>query len=381
MTLTAPRAARTPEAPQRSTVRTADAAARLAVAATERLLGAGPGEVVDLAPPAFAGRNASWRMTLADGRRIFVKRISARAAGPTALRRSTGYAEFAERHPAHAPAGPRLIAADASESLLVFEHCPGTGLAELLVQERVPASFPERAGRMLARLHSGPTAGLEPTAHPSPPVEMLRVGVPHTRYVDFTLAEIAFWGELQRDARLVAAAADLRMRERANQTAPIHGDLRLDQFHLAEGELQLLDWEEFGLGDPARDLGTLAGEWIHRAVLDTVTTREGAGAPPLVFDSAAAVARIAERMTALAPRIRRMWGAYTAALPAADGELAIRATAQLGWHLVDRTLARAASVSRLPGIERAAAGIGRRVLLNPAAYATALGFDRDRSAP
>lgn len=344
-------------------------------AATERLLGLGRGGVVDVARPAFAGRNAAWSMTLAAGERVFVKRISARAAGPVAFRRSTDFAGFAERNPEHAPAGPRLLGSDEAEALLVFEHCPGTSLALLLVEERVPETFPEEAGRLLARLHSGPTAGLRAAAHPSPPVEMLQLGVPHTRYVEFTLAEIAFWGELQRDAELVAATAELRRWESEHLTTPVHGDLRLDQFHLRDGRLQLLDWEEFGLGDPARDLGTLAGEWIHRAVLDTVTTRAGADAPPLHFDSAAAGARIAERMSALAPRVRRMWQAYSRARPGADEQLAQRATAHLGWHLVDRTLARAAQVSRLSGIERAAAGIGRRILLAPGAYATALGFE------
>ncbi|WP_258066632.1 class V lanthionine synthetase subunit LxmK [Rathayibacter sp. AY1F6] len=356
--------------------RPADPAALRAAASTERLLGGGRHRVAAIDRPAFAGRNASWTMTLDDGARVFVKHVSPRTAGPAAFRRSRDFAGFVARSPEHAPAGPRLLAADEDDSLLVFEHCPGTSLALLLVEERVPADFPEQAGRLLARLHAGPVAGLTATSHPSPPVEMLRVGIPHTRYVDLTLAELAFWGDLQHDEQLVSATEDLREWESGNRTAPIHGDLRLDQFHLRDGRLQLLDWEEFGIGDPARDLGTLAGEWIHRAVLDTVTTREGASAPPLAFDTAAADARIAERMAALVPRIRRMWLAYAAETAGADDALAVRATAHLGWHLVDRTLARASMVSRLPGIERAAAGIGRRVLLAPSAYSTALGFDR-----
>lgn len=175
---------------------------------------------------------------------------------------------------------------------------------------------------------------------------------------------MALWAELQNDHELVAAAGRLRASERKHQERPIHGDLRLDHFHLHNGKLCVLDWEEFGLGDPARDLGMLAGEWIYRAVLDTVTTRGGASAPPARFDDDSASARIAERMAAIVPSIRRMWTSYADHANYHDPDLPVRATAHLGWHLVDRTITMAPMVSRLPGIERAAAGVGREALSN-----------------
>lgn len=352
------------------------AALRAADVATTVLARHGREAVEEITPAAFAGRNGTWNMKLRSGEKVFVKQISAQASGPAAFDRSVAFAAFAEQSPHFAPATPQLIGSDTGNGLLVFEHCPGTSLAQLLVEETMPDSFPEEAGALLARLHSGPAVGLERSAPPSPPVEMLAVGVPHARYLDFTMAEMALWAELQNDRELVAAAGLLRATERKHQERPIHGDLRLDQFHVHSGELCVLDWEEFGLGDPARDLGMLAGEWIYRAVLDTVTTRGGASAPPARFDDESASARIAERMAAIVPSIRRMWTSYSDHANYDDPDLPVRATAHLGWHLVDRTITRAPMVSRLPGIERAAAGVGREALLTPGHYVKALGFER-----
>lgn len=330
--------------------------------------------VASTSPSAFVGRNSTWIITLTTEEKIFAKELKAEASGPMAFKRSTDFAAFASTQPDHAPASPSLLASDPDSALLLFEYCSGTSLAQLLVEERIPENFSEIVGRSLALLHTGDPSGLEPVHHPSPPVEMLSLGVPQTRYIDFTLAEIKLWSELQKDQELVEAAAQLRADEITHQQAPVHADLRLDQFHYHNDELQLLDWEEFGLGDPARDLGTLAGEWIYRAVLDTVTTRANASAPPMHFSEETATERIAERMATLLPNIEHMWRAYTRTIGTTDTELRHRATAHLGWHLIDRTISRAQSVSRLPGIERAAAGIGRKALLAPTRYADALGF-------
>lgn len=355
---------------------TTPAARRAAGLASTVLAIHGREAVEEIAPAAFAGRNGTWNMRLRSGEKVFVKQISALASGPMAFNRSVAFAAFAEQSADFAPATPQLIGSDTANNLLVFEHCPGTSLAHLLVEESMPENFPEEAGALLARLHAGPAIGLERSAPPSPPVEMLAVGVPHARYLEFTMAEMALWSQLQNDQELVAAAGRLRASERKHQERPIHGDLRLDQFHLHNAKLCVLDWEEFGLGDPARDLGMLAGEWIYRAVLDTVTTRGGASAPPARFDHDSASARIAERMATVVPSIRRMWTSYADNANYGDPDLPVRATAHLGWHLVDRTITRAPMVSRLPGIERAAAGVGREALLAPGNYVKALGFER-----
>ncbi len=81
-------------------------------------------------------------------------------------------------------------------------------------------------------------------------------------------------------------------------------------------------------------------------------------------------------MAAIVPSIRRMWTSYADHANYEDPDLPVRATAHLGWHLVDRTITRLPWCPGSPGIERAAAGVGREALLSPGHYVSALGFER-----
>ncbi len=321
------------------------------------------------------GRNRSWLMELESGARVFVKQIDPAVAGPSAFRRSVAYGQFARENQDHAPSSPQLLGYSETDGLLIFEECPGTNAATLLAQEQLPSDFPMRAGELLAQLHGGRVTDLPDAQPPSPPHLMLAAGIPAHRFFDFTIAEISLWHKLQADVPLIAAAQHLRELEAAHRYAPTHNDVRLDQFHVQGHELSLVDWEEFGYGDPARDLGALAGELIYRAVLDTVTTRgSGDFVPPSEFDSHLATTLIAQRIESVVPQVKALWLTYRLHSERTDRELSVRATAHAGWHLVDRTIARAPLVSRLPGIERAAAGIGRRALLSPERFAQLLGF-------
>lgn len=335
------------------------------------------GDIVSITQPSFSGRNASWIIEYRSETKFFVKKIDAAVAGEKAFSRSAAFARFAEEHDAYVPRSPRLVAKDSSTGLLIFEMCDGESLAQLLIDEKVPCDFSTKVGEQLARLHSGPTDDLENSNPPSPPEQMLVEGVPYRRYIKFSLAELSLWKQLQEDKELIQKIVELRRNEYNNLSAPIHGDLRLDQFQMHQGQFAILDWEEFGRGDPARDLGTFAGEWIYRAILDSVTTRGGSNPPPEEFNTTSANQRIAERLAYMIPQINMMWKAYGETTKnSLDSDLSYRAVSHLGWHLLDRTLARAPYIAKLPGIERAAAGIGRQILLNPNSYIQTLGFGR-----
>lgn len=336
--------------------------------------GEGITETIDY--PKFSGRNGTWIFTASSGKRIFVKRIENEVAGEEAFSRSLQFSQYALENPLHVPPSPLLIEAKPN-NILIFDVAEGDSLAQLLIEEHLPASFPQEAGKILAKLHSGSTQKLTETKSPSLPVHMFDEAVPAERFFQFSLAEIALWASLQQDEDLIAAVVSLNKTEKTNKITPIHGDLRLDQFHLHHQKLHILDWEEFGLGDPARDLGTLAGELLYRAVLDSVTTRGKSLTLPEEFDVNTANNHLATRMSQIIPQIHRFWTSYLnhATYPI-DTELSARTTAYIGWHLIDRTLARAASVPKLPGIERAAAGIGRKILLNPDKYSFTLGIER-----
>jgi hypothetical protein len=137
--------------------------------------------------------------------------------------------------------------------------------------------------------------------------------------------------------------------------------------------MYICDWEEFRLADAARDLGSFAGEWLHRAVRGLA----GYGGNAAVSETVSheeIVRRMADGIAAVRPRVVAFCSGYRQARPTVDPGLHARAAGFAGWHLFDRMLASARRSSRLGALERAAAGIGRSVLLAPADYAATLGL-------
>ncbi len=119
---------------------------------------------------------------------------------------------------------------------------------------------------------------------------------------------------------------------------PVHGDLRLDQFLLGDTTLHLNDWEEFRLGDPARDVGAYAGEWLHRAVL-RIPAQETDDAFSAVLTHEEVVARGSEELTRVLPLISAFHRGYREGGGPEDDGLVVRATSYAGWHLIDRLIA------------------------------------------
>jgi aminoglycoside phosphotransferase (APT) family kinase protein len=109
-----------------------------------------------------------------------------------------------------------------------------------------------------------------------------------------------------------------------------------DQFLLADDRLHITDFEEARIGDPARDIGAFAGEWLFLAAT-------GIPAEPAVV--------------------------------AGDDQLAVRAAAYARWHMLDRMIAASENVARLSPVNKAAAGIGRTLLLSPADFIGSLGLE------
>jgi hypothetical protein len=144
---------------------------------------------------------------------------------------------------------------------------------------------------------------------------------------------------------------------------------------VTDGVTYLNDWEEFRLGDPARDVGGFAGEWLYRAVLGLPPETDDRLTPVVEATDAEIVERGVRELTRLRPRIRSFWSGYRTARPTVDPELAERATAFAGWHLLDRLFAVAVERPRLLAVQRAAAGVGRTALLAPDRFTTTLGLE------
>ena len=338
------------------------------------------------APP---GRNDCWAGRTADGTRVFTKRLLGTrddvARRMRNLRAFDRCAATALTHPALC--GPRVTGLDAEAGVVAFAYVEeARGGAQLMVQETFTATLAHGVGEAVGQLHAarpgpdvtGESGAAAPTARPAhPDLGMLRA-VPLAVHERLSFGETQAWGLMQRDTRLVAALEALREREERAPRVPVHGDLRVDQLLVTRDGFHLADWEEFGPGDAARDVGSFTGEWLYRSVLDIVTSRGDAHFRDEAFDHPRVLRRGAEKLHRLLPLVRAFWSGYLAARPgacAADPGLPARATAFAGLHTLDRLIAAAQRRPRLSAVERAAAGVGRRALLDPGRFASVLGLE------
>ncbi|MFI9174568.1 class V lanthionine synthetase subunit LxmK [Streptomyces lincolnensis] len=342
------------------------------------LVGLGLGRFVRDSVTSPIGRNDAWAGLTEGGTDVFVKRLTGGDADIRArMRRMLAFEEYAA---AARPAGlrrPVLLGSDTERRVAVFERVvDAENGAQLMVDEAFTGDHAHEVGRIVGRLHGTPPPhglDLDDEPPPFPPVSFLR-GLPMSVYVGSSAAELEAWRLLQRDAVLVAALERLRESERAAPRVPSHCDFRVDQLLMRPEAIYVTDWEEFRLADPARDVGAFAGEWIYRSVLDLVTNRGDAVFTDVEFTHELIIERGAEKMRRLLPLVEAFWRGYISARGQVDDTLPVRATAFAGWHLLDRLVAGALSSSRLSGIQRAAAGVGRSAVVNPEKFAVTLGF-------
>jgi hypothetical protein len=348
--------------------------AGLAVCLVELGLGAPLGD-----GSAPAGRNRNWAGRTSLGRRVFVKQLR---GGPADARRRLGRtAAFGEAMSAAGLPSPRPLGVCekhlVSASELIEDATSGAELAD--AGEFGPA-LGATAGELVARLHSAPPRTTFDTSRPPLPDPDLLSALPLSTYLQCSNAELTFWRLLQSDAAIVASVAGLLADSDRAPHVPAHCDLRLDQFIRADGRLLLTDGEEFRLADPARDVGSFAGEWLFRSIAGLVTELDGATAEharvPATDDGTTEtqlISTAARRLAERRPIVASFWSAYADARRPDPG-LVARATAFAGWHLLDRAAAGAARSPRLAAPLRAAMGVGRQALAAPERFAATIGL-------
>jgi hypothetical protein len=349
-------------------------------------LGLGPFRRESVRSP--IGRNDAWTGTTTDGTEVFVKRLVGPAADAEArMRRLLSFEAFAAAAPpigsAALPAAaaalrrPAVLGSDAADRLVVFERVrDARNGAELMVDETFSPGLAHQVGVAVGRLHATPVPSgvrLDDSIPPLPPVAFLR-GLPMPVYVRSSAGELEAWRLLQNDAGLADALARLRAAEVAAPKVPSHCDFRVDQLLVDDDGVVVTDWEEFRLADAARDVGAFAGEWIYRSVLDIVTDRGDEAFVDVEFTHDLIMSRGVAKMQRLLPLVHAFWRGYREVREHVDAGLPVRATAFAGWHLLDRLVAGASSASRLSGIQRAAAGVGRAAVVTPEKFARTLGF-------
>nr|WP_062339009.1 class V lanthionine synthetase subunit LxmK [Herbidospora sakaeratensis] len=338
------------------------------------LTGLGQGVLRQGEVSAFRGRNDSWAGVTSTGQPVFVKRVGGGEAD--VRRRMTRIAAMGELFNVHPVVTvPRFLGHDETNALVAFSLLEDAESVSDVAGEGFSWELARSAGLQLGALHTLTPPGVvaeDDSEPPLPPLTAL-TALPMEMYLLASGAELEAWAILHNDAEVVEAIRGLADRQQAAPRVLIHGDLRLDQFLIHDDRLYLVDWEESRVGDAARDLGGFVGEWLYRGVLGMAGREDGASDREVVANGA-------RRFESLRPYIEAFWTGYLEARPTAheDGELAARTAGFAGWHLFDRVLAAGYERARLTPLERAAAGVGRRVLLDPAAFTTTLGIGENR---
>ncbi|WP_431954626.1 class V lanthionine synthetase subunit LxmK [Actinacidiphila sp. bgisy167] len=325
------------------------------------------------------GRNDNWAGTTENGAHVFVKQFG--TATDTTRSARMHRTQLVWEAGRDRLATPEVLGCDVDNGLVAFAYLEDAeNGAELLADDAFDETLAEQAGALVARLHGLDPTGFDTDEHPLPPLGLL-AALPLQRYANASFAELEMWRLLHADTALIEALHTLRAADRAGTAAarcPVHGDLRVDQFLRAGDRLFLTDFEETRLGDPARDVGAFAGEWLYQAATRIPGALAEASPVGHTVTHEEIVSTGAVEVERCAPLVRAFYRAYLAAAPEAvraDTALASRAAAYAGWHMLDRMLAAAQSSARLSPINKAAAGIGRTVLLSPAEFTTTLGLE------
>ncbi|MBY6350950.1 class V lanthionine synthetase subunit LxmK [Rhodococcoides corynebacterioides] len=345
-------------------------------------LGFGPMLEDDIRSP--FGRNEIWSGRTAHGTAVFVKRIVGAEPDVRARVRRCGDFERLLRLNDHTRFGddltvPRFLGAREDDGLLVYEaiadHVPGS---HAMAGETFSAATAFAAGRAIAAIHSleRPAGFTMDVSSPALPSAELSTALTVDHFERISHGELQAWRLMHSDRTLTDAVAALLDATRAAPQTSCHCDFRVDQLLVApDGSVVVTDFEEFRLADGARDVGSFAGEWLYRSVLDIVTTRGDDVVEDRHLDHDAVLRRGIEKIVRLRPRVEEFAAGYRSARTTAeDPDFHVRATAFAGWHMIDRLLAGSAHRAALSGIERAAAGIGRTVLTDPRRFAPVVGL-------
>ncbi|QWF82473.1 class V lanthionine synthetase subunit LxmK [Amycolatopsis sp. CA-230715] len=336
----------------------------------------GIGGFVDDGLPAPRGRNTSYAGTTESGQDVFVKVVasSSGAAAADRLGRAMAFQRYFEDGYFAGLHAPNCLGVDEATGVMVFELVRDARSGRDLAGDgEFGEDLAHRLGEAIGALHAAPLPpGTDSSYPPYPPGEALDA-LPARVFENSSAAALQAWALMQRDEVLLEAVRRLRDRDSSTVLEPAHCDLRLDQVLWHGGELSVIDWEEFRLAEPARDLGALIGEWLHRAV----TEIPAAGDPDLpdpALTHEQILAAGAAAIDEFRPWVAACYAGYQAVRGPRDDRFAARCCAFAGWHLLDRMVAAAERLPALGAVERAGAGIGRTILADPDRFTRALGL-------
>lgn len=324
---------------------------------------------------AFIGRNDMWAGKTSTGEKVFVKRLEGKSSDVQArvrrlenfelIRDGAGFSNFRT---------PGLLGASEEDGVFVFELIEDakTGL-EILAEDSFDEEISQECGQILGEVHSLPiSVEMDKTPHPLPPVNLFEA-VPLPLFAELSGGYIEGLKLIQGDRRVVKHIHELREIEASSPATPTHCDMRLDQFLLGPDGMYLTDWEEFRLADPARDLGAFVGEWVHRAIYGMASPGDQESEDGISNEKI--ISRGVKILEDYKPMIDAFLDGYKKSFQSEDESLSKRTASFAGWHLFERMLASSERSHRLTSFDRAAAGVGRNLLLFPESFVNTLGLE------
>ncbi len=346
----------------------------------EVLTAAAVGTMVD--PIQLGGRNPNWVSRTTKGHSLFVKYETTAPPAPRTCSRAKTFHDLldADDRLRRNISTPTLRAMSEDGRVQVYDVVPQSPTAQQRLVERTlhPRTM-YRIGQSVGVLHAA-RIDTAPAVHPAGAMpSSFAVGdVDDAIVPGLSAAQLVALRLLHGDRALHTAATRLLSDPSPTPSGPLHGDLRLDQILISDDEHHwIIDWEEFGTGPTARDLGSLIGDIVNTSVIASLCSL---GSDPSGREAHETAVRTGlENAKTLAKELcsgyQEAW-CRTRPRRLLDRVWAAEISRFAGWHQLDRLLANAAGVVTLTAQSRALAGIGRALLLDPDAFIEEFELDR-----
>uniref|UniRef100_UPI003F49404A phosphotransferase n=1 Tax=Promicromonospora sp. CA-294714 TaxID=3240019 RepID=UPI003F49404A len=196
-------------------------------------------------------------------------------------------------------------------------------------------------------------------------------------YTRSSAGVLGLWSTIHNDRALAGTIGTIADQSRQRgHGVPTHADFRLDQilWDPSSKAVTIVDWEEFRVDDPSLDLGSLLGELLFAALIESLG--ELAPTNGAERESEGEVRRATEEgVTVVQPATGLIWNAYA---NSRIGDLPdVEHVAQtIGLHLLDRVLAHATASHELSVLMRCVLGISRTAIMRPSVIVAALDLER-----
>ncbi len=328
------------------------------------------------------GRNHNQRIDLGGGATRFRKRIA--GGGYDAKRRFNNlllWDNLIEGH--QSIRSPKILRSDSEAMELDFEWIEAAQPVHQLLhnEDGKRCSLLHSAILVVAEIHSipGPWAGV--ARNPATRGASVLRGIDVDEYARASGGELELLSLFHSDNALFEAANRLIAVRNGDSGREVlsHGDLRADQFVLAAGgEIWVVDLEELCTAPPEFDLAHLYASLVFMSVYDVCTVEqpdetENERLDDLYLEEASvAIERGIDEISSLSQTYRSLTGAVL------DNDLL---TAELGWCLIERIISRAKLTAKVSAIDKAIAGIGRQIMVDPAAVSKVIEGDSLANSP